>query len=129
PRIRAHDQRRQARADPMRLEPLRGVPFGTPGRDDHGHRLGRRRDDFGGTDEVDRGPHVQREVIPESLERLGQRDHAQSRHGNTSSITQLPPQPFPTYNARPAPPTTRTSEAPAAAGEAAGRPPPTRTLI
>src|SRR5207253_4506895 len=83
----------------------------------------RRRDGFGGADEVDRRTQVQGEVTPESLECLRQGDHAQSRHGNTSSATQLPPRPFARYSARSAAAMSRASEEPLAARERSARPP------
>src|SRR5207249_3516900 len=82
PGIRAHDQRRHTRGNRVTLEPLDRLALGASGRDDDGSHLGRRRDGFGGADEVDRRTQVQGEVTPESLECLRQGDHAQSRHGN-----------------------------------------------
>src|SRR6266705_1692865 len=109
--------------------PLDRLALGAPGRDEDGSHLGRRRDGVGGADEVDRRAQVQGEVIPESLERLRQGDHAQSRHGNTSSATQLPPRPFARYSARSAAAMSRASETPPAARERSARPPLTVTLI
>src|SRR2546425_12187002 len=129
PGIRAHDQRRHTRGNRVTLEPLDRLALGASGRDDDGSHLGRRRDGFGGADEVDRRAQVQGEVIPESLERLRQGDHAQSRHGNTSSATQLPPRPFATYSARSAAAMSPASEEPLAARERSAKPPLTVTLI
>src|SRR6266513_1317149 len=129
PGIRAHDQHRHTRGNRVTLEPLDRLALGASGRDDDGSHLGRRRDGFGGADEVDRRAQVQGEVIPESLERLRQGDHAQSRHGNTSSATQLPPRPFARYSARSAAAMSPASEEPLAARERSAKPPLTVTLI
>src|SRR5207244_3959413 len=111
------------------LEPLDRLALGASGRDDDGSHLGRRRDGFGGADEVDRRAQVQGEVIPESLERLRQGDHAQSRHGNTSSATQLPPRPFARYSARSAAAMSPASDEPLGVRERSAKPPLTVTLI
>src|SRR5439155_771617 len=64
---------------------------------------------------------------PVGVDRGG--DRAQSRHGNTSSATQLPPRPFARYSARSAAAMSRASEEPRAARERSARPPLTVTLI
>src|SRR2546430_15863845 len=68
PGIGAPAQRRHPRGTGVPLEPLDRLALGASGRDDDGSHLGRRRDGFGGADEVDRRAQVQGEVIPESLE-------------------------------------------------------------
>src|SRR5207244_5130475 len=87
PGIRAHDQRRHTRGSRVPLEPLDRLALGASGRDDDGSHLGRRRDGFGGADEVDRRAQVKGEVIPECLKRLRQGYHARTARGNTSSAT------------------------------------------
>ena len=84
PGIGADDQRRQPRRHAVTLQPLDRVPLRPARRDDDGHRLGARGDGVRRSEEVDSDPEVLGKIVPESAERLGDCDYAQTRHGGTT---------------------------------------------